>query len=80
MRKSHPVKPFSPPCNGGSSLGATTAAVREAMSDRSGAAALEDALRESLLDAGVLQNIYLLGVRDKDLYAGLRSQPARRGT
>ena len=80
MSKSHPVKPFSPPCSGGGSLGVTTATVREAMSDCSGAAALEDALRESLLDAGVLENIYLLGVRAKDLYAGLRSQPARRGT
>ena len=80
MSKSHPVKPFRPFCGDGSRLGAATPTAREAMSDHGDAAALEDAFKDDLLDAGILANIYLLGVRAKDLYAGLRSQPAHKGT
>ena len=69
MSKSHPVKPFSPPCGGGG-LGAATATSGEAMSDHGDAAALEDAFKNDLLDAGILANIYLLGVRAKDLLRG----------
>ena len=41
---------------------------------RDNAAVLEDALKDTLLDAGILANIYLLGVRTRDLYAGVQPQ------
>ena len=80
MSESHPVKPFCPSRGDAGRLGAATATARDAMSDHGDAAALEDAFKDDLLDAGILANIYLLGVRAKDLYAGLRSQPAHGGT
>ena len=80
MSESHPVKPFSPPRRDAGRLGAATATSGKAISDHGDAAALEDAFKDDLLDAGILANIYLLGVRTRDLYAGLRSQRAHRGT
>ena len=79
MSKSHPVKPFIPPC-GGRRLGVTTATARGPMSDHGDAAALEGAFKDLLLDAGILENIYLLGVRARDLYVDPRSQPTHRTT
>ncbi len=44
------------------------------LDERGDAAALEDALRDDLLDAGILENIDLPGVGTRDLYAGVQPQ------
>ena len=44
------------------------------LDDRGDAAALEDALTDDLLDAGILENSYLPGVGTRDLYAGVQPQ------